>query len=137
MNFKPIYRKSKETIKSIKTAMKLDFGHCHYKTLSGLPSFSLFRQALWCCVDTIVIHRAPWASQRRERSKVLNSIPTSQGSLGLLSVASRSLLLALGHPETANSLQLCDKPLCRGRPSSSTVCDSCYLTQFLSKSLLY
>lgn len=72
MNFKSVYKKSKETIKSIKTAMKLDFGHCHHKTLSGLPSFSHFRQALWCCVDTVIIHMAPWASQGSERGKVLN-----------------------------------------------------------------
>lgn len=82
--------------------MKLGVGHCHHKTSSGLPSFSHFQQALWCCVDTISIQLALWASQENERGKVLNCSLTSQGSLGLLCVASRSLL-ALVCPETANS----------------------------------
>lgn len=93
MNSKFIYRKSKETTKSIKTALMLAIGHCHHKTLSGLPSFSHFQQALWCCVD---ISGFTWSrgspGQMRERGRVLTSRLTSHESLGLLCTASRSLL---------------------------------------------
>lgn len=132
MHFRLIPTNCKETIKSIKTAMKLGVGQCHHKTYSGLLSFSHFQQALWYYVDTINIHVAPWASQENEKGKVLNCSLTSQERFRLLCAASRSLL-ALLCSERASSLQLCQKPLDGRRLSEDTVCGSRYLMQLLSK----
>lgn len=81
----------------------------------------------------ISIHLIPWESWANERERQSADLQTDKPGKFRLVVYSFQKLAGFSCPEITNSLQSCDKPLARGRPSLGTVCSSGYLMQFLSK----